>query len=293
MQGDSYDTSQKAQDEAFETIQAVLETEGYNVIRKEEVRETMTGPKRMEITLVRAGVGSGKEEIDVVPLSCVPPNGAFNCYTIRGREWLSDGRLSPGTIAFQSNTWCIKKIETMFGNGRSNWIGYSSSSDKEPWKRVEEFYKKLSIPESNLLANWTPEPRDSDSDWDSYQQGYAFGGGGRSGAHYYNQSPSIYKPAVAFLRKAGDEIGAKLHLEQLERVQKMGVPSREELLAKIEKKQEAGEGTHQTGRTTALPAVTTRPCTRRNIPSDIDSVDRAERATKIAMFGSWASRFIH
>jgi hypothetical protein len=235
LEAETYETSQESQNEAFETIQSVIDAEDCSELSSEE-DEGMAGPKRMEVTLKRiSGIGGGEKSI--VAVRCRPPNDAFPSYTVQGREWYPSKNLAREATTFHSSEWRITKLEEHFGTNCASVMHYTLLDDDKPWERLAAFHRGLSASERQVIANWEPDPTQSC---------------GRSGAYSYEDEdwhgnhwsgiPSAYKPAIATLRRAGDEIGAKIHMEQVERMKEIQSPAAEEILAEAEKKSRGQSG---------------------------------------------------
>ncbi len=232
--------NQESQNEAFEAIEIILEQEGCNVIRKPKEPQKLVSPKRMEIVVEEYGGSHDKKRLVVT--KAMLPDGHFSTYTVQGREWTADPNgLSDKIITVHSYLHRVKKIETFDGNGKCKSKYYTVTVSTQGWHQVGSFYKSLTDVERKVLEKWKPGPAsaysdlDDDNDFDSWPY-----------STDYNVCPSIYKPPVASFRVSGDEIGAKLYLEQAERLVDSGetlVSAAERILVKAEKKDEAEEGT--------------------------------------------------
>lgn len=219
-----FGTSDEEQNEAFETIQELLtyeedqeETEDNG---SEEMRAKIPGPKRLEVELEQRASSTVKRHVLVTEI--FPPTGEFKYWSMSGRIKVSTtGKFETFvTRGMNNNEWRIVKVDT-FAGGYSHLKTVFYSSDlrqDEGWREVEKFYKALQPSEKKVIENWSPpgvSALDDDED-EAYLYGGYGGGGYGGGSHYYNRTPSTYQPVVGFARVAGDEIGAKIYLEQME-----------------------------------------------------------------------------
>lgn len=218
-----FGTSDEEQNEAFETIQELLtyeedeeETEDNG---SEEMRAKVPGPKRMEVELEQKGSPTVKRHVVVTEI--FPPTGQFKYWSMSGRLKVSTtGKFeSFMTRGMNSHEWKIAKVDTYAGGySHLKTVFYSSDlRQDEAWRDIEKFYKPMHMAEKKVIENWTSTALnvlDDDED-EAYLYG-GYGGGGYHGTHYYNRTPSAYQPVVGFARVAGDEIGAKIYLEQME-----------------------------------------------------------------------------
>lgn len=226
---ESFGFDQESQNHAFETIETFFEEEG-STLKSQEKDEGM-GPKRIEVSLCRFGNCLARDENKrIVVTSILPPSGTFT-YTIRGREWWPATKvLCKEVESFHSSMWWIKSVEIHYGSTSSSYMTYGLHEKDLPWGRVEEFYTKLTDSEAMVLKKWEPPANKTFyTELDDYGYGY------------YNYGPTHYLPEVADYRVSGDEIGAKIYLEQMERVAKSQVAPAEEAELLFEKKREGGE----------------------------------------------------
>lgn len=243
IEEEDFDRSLESQNHAFETIQQIVEDEGGNLSPKEEDDKRMQSPKRMEVELERHEVLSqggsiargATEKKRIVAMTYVPPNDKFG-HTISGRPWYESTKVLGVTIdSFHSGQWRVRKIEIFTGAGRgSTTHHYGTANDMESWKRISEYLSRMTELDKRDLRTWRPAELDYDDE---------FGGVGGYGGypHFHGRGSSVYSytPPVAEYRVAGDEVGAKIHLEQMERVVKED-PTLKEVLAEADQKKGGG-----------------------------------------------------
>ncbi len=233
IEDEAFDRSPESQNNAFQMIQEIIRAESGNLVSQQ--KDTgMVGPKRIEVEFQRGGiifqsVASARGAVEkrkVVVTSYLPPSGTFG-HTLQGRVYSSvDKTLNKGAEAFHSNQWEIVAIERHLGNNTCSYFHIRKDQQEDAWKKIQEFLATtITSAEVERLHKWEPLKVEPDA-WDCY------GGAGS----YYNRIPSTYKPAVAEFRVSGDEIGAKIHLEQMERLVQADDRSIEEVLADVSPK---------------------------------------------------------
>lgn len=244
IEKETFDVEPESQNHAVEMIQQILKADGVTVDSQE--KDKGMGPKRMEVVVRRFGGGlaHNEQEKKIVVTSILPPSGTF-MYTLRGRSWWPTTKaLGKEAEPFHSNMWWIKTIETHHSSSASSYITYSTSDRDTPWKKVEEFYENLTSSEIQVIKNWVPEPSKIISPYDNdFSDDYGYGYGG----NYYSKGPSYYQPVAAAYRVSGDEIGAKIYLEQMERLVKHKAAPAKEAEPVPEKKVKVGEGSKSNG----------------------------------------------
>ena len=242
IQSEDFDRSPESQNNAFEMIQEVVRVEGDNLTR-EEKDVGMPGPKRIEIEIQRNGIlcHSGtvsrgvSEKKKIVVTGYLPPLNQFN-HTVRGRVFYQVSKSLGQTVeAFHSDQWWITKLETYNGNNTSSLQSIGRGEQDKAWEKVGKFLKEdMNESERTVLKNWVPPLADLDDDYDLYPN---------AGGDYWGRGASAYQPPVAEFRVSGDEIGAKIHLEQMERLVQKGNFTAKEMLAEAEKKKKAEKST--------------------------------------------------
>ena len=215
--------TEEDQNEAFETIRELLEkNEEASAVdrRNEEMRSQISGPKRMEVSLVRRN--SPKQTKTMIVSRVFPPTGAFKYYCLSGRTRLSAGNYAAPINGINDNDWDITQIST-FSGGRpySSTVFFSNGDGRnQAWDSVFQFYNGMTESEKKVIENWdvpnTGSPLDDDDGWE-LGLGAGHYSGGYAGQNYYNRSPYTYTPPKADLRTAGDDIGAKIYREQAEK----------------------------------------------------------------------------
>lgn len=211
-----YSTDEEEQNEAFETIRELL----YDLDEppEEEAEEdTMSaytpGPRRLELTLERAGSNHRRQ---FVVVKAFPPSNTIKDYGLVGRYRGVDGNLEYAcTGGISSAVWNIVKIQEFRSNTSSSVIthhGTDKHRQSKAWRKVVEFYDKMSSGESKVIEKWDEDEPDTH---------YVYGNYNPYQGSYYSRTPEAYKPLIGEVRVAGDEIGAKIYLEQAEAAVKL------------------------------------------------------------------------
>jgi len=203
----------------------------------------MPGPKRIEIEIQQNGIlyrggatsRGASEKKKIVVTGYLPPLGRFE-HTVRGRVFYPVSKsLGQVVEAFHSNQWWINSLETYNGNNTSSFQSVGRGEQDRAWEKIGKFLKEdMTEPERIVLQEWNPPLADLDDDGDLYPN---------AGGDYWSRGASTYKPPVAEFRVSGDEIGAKIHLEQMERLVQKGNFTAKEMLAEAEKKKKAEKST--------------------------------------------------
>lgn len=246
-----FDRSPESQNHAFQMIQEVIKCEGDTLAcEKEDVG--MAGPKRIEIELQRGGViyqgrctsRGVSEKKKIVVTGYYAPAGEFN-HTVNGRVFYPLSKtLGQSVETFHSDLWLICSIEMYYGGISSSFQRVDRIQQDKAWERVRGFVKdQMTDSEKTVIRKWDPPVSD-------------FLGGWATEGNYYDRLPSVYKAPVAEFRVSGDEIGAKIHLEQMERFVKDEPLTAKEVLAEADKKSEAEKsmGTKKPSRISAFVA---------------------------------------
>lgn len=267
-----FSTDKEEQNEAFELIGELL---GYDQDLSEddseedhppaERRETemsmIAGPKRLEVELAQKK--SPQIKRDVVVTSCFPPSGTFKTFTLSGRTKISySTRIDDVITTFDNTLWEITAIRTYMGGCAVISTSYphrDSQAQIGAWEKVTAFYEKLHDSEKTVIRNWrkvggtTLYPDDDDI--------YNYGEYG----HWTNRTPSAYKPPVGVYRVAGDEVGAKIFLEQAQRDVQRPEAEREKSLKELlaEKKVDAREKTPAPAEVSASVSTSTQATSRK------------------------------
>ncbi len=252
IEKETFEMEPESQNHAVEMIQQILEADG--VIVDSQEKDKGMGPKRMEVVIRRFsdGLAYNEQEKKVVVTSILPPSETFK-YTLRGRGWWPITKaLSKEVESFHSTTWWIKSIEIHHSSTASSYVTYGIGERDGPWKRIEEFCENLTLSETQVIKNWVPEPSKITSPYDNeFSDDYGYGG------DYFAKGPSYYQPAVAAYRVSGDEIGAKIYLEQMERLVKCKAAPAKEAEPTPEKKVGVGE-VNKSNRTSPTAGISKR-----------------------------------
>ncbi len=252
---EDFNISPEEQNEAIELLHEFFEMYDFNPSEttpaQESNRLTNYGvPRRIEAVIRQKESGvcalphsSTSGEKRIVILSVMEATDIIDYTTLRGRERYTNSgyiqRSSTGS-AFDSDKWWIAKLEEFSGSHKSSARHYSVARQADALNQIHAFLKKLSIEEIGALRKWDPKPEKAYPGGYSgdYSSGYSTGFHG-GGAYSYE-----YKPAIGSLRKSGDDVGAKLCLEQAENLIKAEmytIPTMEEFLEEAEKKAKAEE----------------------------------------------------
>ena len=238
IESENFDTSPESQNHAFEMIREVAKCEGSSLTYgKEDSR--MSGPKRIEIEFQQVGTlhkGIGfthraKEKKRVVAVTYLRPSGVWS-HTIRGRVWdpsHPSETLGRTQESFHSDKWSIARVEIYTGGNTSSMSSFGDRAQEKAWSRVQNFFDRgFTDAEKLVLERWEPAlSSDDEMDYCGYL-----------GSNYYGYAPSVYEPPVADYRVSGDEIGAQIHLEQMERAVKNGDFTAKGVLAFAAKKKD-------------------------------------------------------
>lgn len=235
-----YSKLEEDQDLAISMILDVLED--IEKTRKEqgEANPDMIGPPRLEVELYQRSRPEFKRT--VVAVGFAAPYKTFKASTVRGWELTAAGKKKDPTepVSLHSSTYAISKLVLVRANGRSTttYVG----SDDTGWNRVRKYCEEQTTAQLREIANWRPGTSsqlddDDDGDWDS--SGFYSHCGG-----YHSRSSYAPKPAIGSFRVSGDEVGAQLFLDQMQRIVGAKKPEDtrlEETSASAEKKVEAEE----------------------------------------------------
>ncbi len=238
LEDEVFDKSPESQNHAFQMIQEVIEAEG-DTLTREQKDIGMAGPKRLEVEILHGGIifpsaaaaRGVVEKKKIVVTNYLPPSGAFS-HTLQGRVYSPVAKLLGNvTESFHSSEWVIATIERHLGNNTSSYSHIHRDQQEEAWKRIREFLAvTMTATEVEDLHKWDPPVVEVDY-WD-------YSG---SVGNYYSRTPSVYTPIVAEFRVSGDEIGAKIHLEQMECLVQSDSRTIEEVLAEVSHKKEDNE----------------------------------------------------
>lgn len=233
--------NQEEQNEAYETVEGLLEMEERTEDHEEKTMTTMAGPKRMEVDLKQ--INSPIIVRSVVVTTIMRPKEHFKSYMLGGRLYKECGTLENfKSTAMCSDMWMIAQIREYPGGfsspSRSYYTNLNVEAREFTWNKVANFIEGLKPVELGVINNWHCKGNlVVDDEEDMY--GYAH-------AHYTQRVPyayrnqAVYKPPVAMFRVAGDEIGELLHLDTSELEVARPDEEREmDILEYLEKKDEA------------------------------------------------------
>jgi hypothetical protein len=233
---------QEEQNEAIETLIDLLGMEERAEDHEEEAMTTMSGPKRMEVELKQINTPSVVR--NVVVTTIMPPKEHFKNYMIGGRIYKACGTLEKfKSTGMSSDMWKITEIKQYPGGFSSPATTYYGTHSIEridaAWEKIVTFIEGLQPSEINVIQGWERKVNPLDDDEDDL-----YGYGGMGGSHYTQRVPNhyqnTYKPPVAMLRTAGDEVGELLHLDTCEQEVSRPDDEREmDILEYLEKKGEA------------------------------------------------------
>ncbi|MBD3260770.1 MAG: hypothetical protein GF334_03700 [Candidatus Altiarchaeales archaeon] len=250
-----YSPEEEEQNEAFQTLREILydlTDEQDSEVGEEKMSASTVGPKRIEVDLERACEPFTRKSFVVA--NAFPPSAAFPEYQLLGRYRDGFGYLDKHCTGGVSNqVWNIVKIQEISAGTRASRITYyavNKHRQDSAWKKVADFYNGLSKTQKKLIENWQEED----------EEYYGYGPYSGGAYDHWNRSPSYYKSMVGEVRVAGDEIGAKIHLQQSEAFVKLSDAlkgrSIQEYLEEVDasqKKSEAGAGEEK-----SVPADTTK-----------------------------------
>lgn len=233
--------NQEEQNEAYETLEGLLEMEERTEDHEEETMTIMAGPKRMEVELKQINLPTMVRSLVVTTI--MRPKEYFKSYMLGGRIYKKCGTLDNfKSTAMSSDMWMITEIREYPGGFSSPSVSYYVDSNVETrefaWNKVANFLEDLKPVELGVINNWRCKGNlVVDDELDMY--GYA-------DSHYTQRVPyayrdhTSYKPPVALFRVAGDEIGELLHHDTSELEVARPDEEREmDILEYLEKKDEA------------------------------------------------------
>jgi hypothetical protein len=235
---------QEEQNEAFETLQDLLNMEERDDDHEEE-EMTNAGPKRMEIEIKQRTSPVVVRNIAVI--SVLAPSGNFKNYSINGRQYKTGGSLeSFVSQGMSSDTWKITKISRYPGGhsppSTTHYQDFAIARQDAAWEQVYSWFETMKPAEINVIKTWSCKVNPGNFVDDDEDDMYGYGG------HYTQRVPHAYqhtsnysyKPPVAMLRTANDEVGALLHQDTIELDEARPVAEKEmEIEAFLEKKDEA------------------------------------------------------
>lgn len=211
----SFDKSLESQNDAFQTIKEMMACESTNLKDMEKDKGMIIDPKRIEVGLRRiettpisvygkSAIADAKNVVVVgYFISTKDKKPVIECRTLFNISKI----ISKNSQIFESKDWWICKIETHFSSNTSCIRHFNKCTQSEAWRKVEKFIKDMTKEEIEALHSWAPFSKDYyDKDWDT----------GYENSTYYQNLPSTYNPPVAEYRVWGDDVGVKIHLEQIE-----------------------------------------------------------------------------
>jgi hypothetical protein len=236
---------QEEQNEAFETLEELLGMEERSENHEEEDMTTNAGPKRIEVELKQ--INSPQVIRNVVVTTILPPKEHFKNYTLGGRIYKTCGTLENfKSTSMSSDMWKITQIKQYAGGFCSPATTYYGTHSIErvdaAWEKLVAFLEGLQPAELRVITKWECKVNPLDDDEDDL-----YGYGGIGGSHYtqrvpnhYQNNYAPYKPPVAMLRTAGDEVGELLHHDTCElEVSRPDAEREMDILEYLEKKDEA------------------------------------------------------
>lgn len=252
----SFSHGAEDQNEAFETLQGLLEEPGDEEFEDKGSAAKMVtakgGPRRIEMTLKMRD--SCMVIRDLVLTEFLPPKGQFVCSTVKGRIYKSkNGPLEKEICsAMNSDTWIVTESR-QYPGGFSPPVTayYGSVSSKEcqnrAWERAKVFLNGLKDPEIKVLKSWEPVSEyevDDEDDLYGYDLGVHYTQ--KVPQHYAGNTYKVEPPEPAMFRVRGDKLGELLYLETSELEVQQDVEDRGLSLQEyVEKKADAEASTKQ------------------------------------------------
>jgi hypothetical protein len=229
---ETYLTTDDDQESAFHVLLDIFEEEAEGgplegCFRRRSKEENLSanpqGPKRIEVTLQEIGRLNVMKRLVVTDV--LPPGGHWADYSMSGRSWeVHNKKLRKATETYWSSCFYLTRIDAYLGGGSGSCTSHFSASKATlAWKELGRMFSKFQPAEVKVVKEWAVEGKSSDTggEIDDDIGAYSFGYNewqGHQNRHWTNKSPSAYGtnygPMKAYYRVAGDEVGAKLLLEQ-------------------------------------------------------------------------------